>query len=609
MEYPVCLIENHEDGTIQVNNNALEILSRYNQKVVVVAIVGKYRTGKSYLMNKLAGQKNGFALGSTVQSMTKGIWMWCVPHPVKRDHTLVLLDTEGLGDVEKGNSQNDSWIFALAVLLSSTLVFNTMGTIDQQAMDQLHYVTELTEKIRVKSAEQASDFEDDSSEFKRFFPSFVWCVRDFNLQLQLNGKDITEDEYLKNALTLKPGLSTTIRNYNLPRECILHYFHSHKCFVFDRPASKTDLQNLDNVEESQLDPEFVKQTKKFCAHIYEQSPVKTLPGGYRMSGRGLGDVAVSYVEAIRSGSIPSMENAVLALAKIENSRAVQEALSKYDEMMNQCLNKFPTETQEEFLNLDKEFHTEALKVFMNLTFKDENQEYQSKLKEELGHKKAAYMKQNEEASVRKCRALLQELSAAMEKGISEGKFAVSGGYKLFSEEKESLQTDYRKATGKGVKSLEVLQEFLEEKKNVESSILMADKSLQEKEKKLAEQRSQAEAAAREQEILEKANMDLKKNLENEQESSKMHVEMMQKKMDEDREKIKAENEWLIKEKLKEQQDMLDAGFKKQSQMLEDEIKQLREEKSQPQSLIGEILQLIPPIVKAVLSRDQKDQCI
>lgn len=43
----------------------------------------------------------GFALGSTIESKTKGIWMWCVPHPSKQGHTLVLLDTEGLGDVHK----------------------------------------------------------------------------------------------------------------------------------------------------------------------------------------------------------------------------------------------------------------------------------------------------------------------------------------------------------------------------------------------------------------------------------------------------------------------------------------------------------------------------
>ncbi|KAG9465089.1 hypothetical protein GDO78_018935 [Eleutherodactylus coqui] len=594
MDNPVCLIENYEDGKLQVNKDALDILSRFTQKVVVVAIVGKYRTGKSYLMNILAGRKNGFSLGSTVQSKTKGIWMWCVPHPVKHEHTLVLLDTEGLGDVEKENSQNDSWIFALSVLLSSTLVYNSMGTIDQQAMDQLHYVTELTEKIKVKSAEQQSDSEDESSEFKRFFPSFVWCVRDFTLELKINGKDITEDEYLKNALKLKSGMSSAVRNYNLPRECILHYFHSHKCFVFDRPASKTDLQNIENIKESQLDPAFVQQTKKFSEYIYEKSPVKTLSGGYMITGRGLGDVAVSYVEAIRSGSIPSMENAVLALAKIENSRAVQEALSKYEQLMNDHVREFPTETQEEFLNLNKECHSEALGVFMKLSFKDENQEYQFKLIEELGQKKLVYQQQNEQMSVRKCRALLQELSATMEKGISEGKFSVPGGYTLFTKEKKALEVDYLKTKGKGVKSLEVLQEFLKEKENVESAILIADKTLEEKEKKLAEQRSQAEAAAREKDILEKANMDLKNNMENEKENYKMHVEMLEKKMSEEREQVKKENEWLITEKLKEQEEMLSAGFKKQCGMLEDEINRLREENNKPTSLLGEILMELLP---------------
>ncbi|XP_077116095.1 guanylate-binding protein 7-like [Ranitomeya variabilis] len=605
MEYPVCLIENHDDGTIQVNQEALNILSRFTQKVVVVGIVGKYRTGKSYLMNKLAGHNNGFSLGSTIQSMTKGIWMWCVPHPVKRDHTLVLLDTEGLGDVEKGNSQNDSWIFALTVLLSSTLVFNSVGTIDQQAMDQLHYVTELTEKIKVKASEQQSEFHDDSGEFKRFFPSFVWCVRDFNLKLELNGKNITEDEYLKNALKLKTGMSVAVRNYNLPRECILHYFHSHKCFVFDRPASKIDLQNLDKVAESQLDHAFVQQTKRFCQFIYEKSPVKSLSGGYTMIGRSLGDVAVSYVESIRSGSIPSMENAVLALAKIENSRAVHEALSKYDELMSQHVSKFPTETQDELLNLDKECHAEALNDFMKLSFKDENHEYQYKLIDELVIKKAIYQQQNEQASEIKSRTLLQELSAELEKGIREGKYSVPGGYKLFTDEKKTLEANYLRAKGKGVKSLEVLQQFLKEKESVESTILIADKTLEEKEKKLAEQKSQAEAASRAKEILERTNMELEKNLASERESYDMHMKMLEKKICDEREKIKEENEWLIKEKLKEQEEMMKGGFKTQCQMLEDEISRLREENRQPISLMDEIITTFLPgtlgkIVKKVL---------
>lgn len=55
---PMCLIENTEDQLV-INQQALGILSAIQQPVVVVAIVGLYRTGKSYLMNKLAGKKTG----------------------------------------------------------------------------------------------------------------------------------------------------------------------------------------------------------------------------------------------------------------------------------------------------------------------------------------------------------------------------------------------------------------------------------------------------------------------------------------------------------------------------------------------------------------------
>lgn len=39
----------------------------------------------------------------------------------------------------QGDNSNDAWIFTLALLFSSTLVYNSMGTIDQQGLDQLRY--------------------------------------------------------------------------------------------------------------------------------------------------------------------------------------------------------------------------------------------------------------------------------------------------------------------------------------------------------------------------------------------------------------------------------------------------------------------------------------
>nr|XP_027790885.2 guanylate-binding protein 4-like [Marmota flaviventris] len=283
MKSPICLVENWNEQ-LTVNSEALRILEKICQPVVVVAIVGTYRTGKSYLMNQLAGQNHGFPLGSTVRAETKGIWMWCVPHPSKPNHTLVLLDTEGLGDVEKGDPKNDSWIFALAVLLSSTFVYNSMGIIDQHALEQLHYVTELTHLIRAKS-DPTPDEVEDSSEFVSFFPDFVWTVRDFTLELMLDGHPITEDEYLENALKLISGNNKKIQKSNNSRERIRCFFPKRKCFVFDRPTNdRSLLSHIDKVPQNQLEKNFQVQSKNFCSYVFTNAKTKTLRGGIIVTG-------------------------------------------------------------------------------------------------------------------------------------------------------------------------------------------------------------------------------------------------------------------------------------------------------------------------------------
>lgn len=67
------------------------------------------------------------------------------------------------------------------------------------------YVTKLTELIRAKSSPRSNAIE-DAGEFVSFFPDFIWTVRDFTLELKLDGHCITEDDYLEKALKLIPGI-------------------------------------------------------------------------------------------------------------------------------------------------------------------------------------------------------------------------------------------------------------------------------------------------------------------------------------------------------------------------------------------------------------------
>ncbi|XP_076431189.1 guanylate-binding protein 3 isoform X2 [Peromyscus maniculatus bairdii] len=377
MEAPICLVQNWQEQ-LTLNLEAVRILEKISQPLVVVAIVGLYRTGKSYLMNRLAGQNHGFSLGSTVQSETKGIWMWCVPHPTKPNHTLVLLDTEGLGDIEKGDPKNDCWIFALAVLLSSTFVYNSMSTINHQALEQLHYVTELTQLIRAKSSPREDEVE-DSSEFVGFFPDFVWAVRDFILELKLDGRIITADEYLENALKLIPGNNPKVKKSNMTRECIRYFFPVRRCFVFDRPTSdKNLLLQIEKVPENQLEWNFQVESKKFCSYIFSNAKTKTLRGGIIVTGNRLATLVQTYVDAIHSGTVPCLENAVMTLAERENSAAVQKAADHYSKQMAQRV-RLPTDTLQELLDVHTACEKEAIAVFMEHSFKDDEQEFQRRL--------------------------------------------------------------------------------------------------------------------------------------------------------------------------------------------------------------------------------------
>ena len=54
-----------------------------------------------------------------------------------------------------------------------------MGTIDENALQQLSLVVNLTKNIQLSS----DDSQQDDNALAAIFPSFIWIVRDFSLQL------------------------------------------------------------------------------------------------------------------------------------------------------------------------------------------------------------------------------------------------------------------------------------------------------------------------------------------------------------------------------------------------------------------------------------------
>ena len=73
-----------------------------------------------------------------------------------------------------------------------------------------------------------------------------------------------------------------------------------------------------------------------------------------------------------------MESAVMTLAQIENSAAVQKAITHYEEQMNQKI-QMPTETLQEVLAMHRTYEREATKIYMKNSFMDVDKKFQEEL--------------------------------------------------------------------------------------------------------------------------------------------------------------------------------------------------------------------------------------
>ena len=115
--------------------------------------------------------------------------MWNNLIPLNDEVDALLLDTEGLGSTDR-EFETDIKIFALSILLSSTFVFNQIGHINEQSIEDLSVVLRLTDELRIR--DNGGLAEETGLEFKQFFPSFVWVLRDFGLDF----KHLTPSLYL-----------------------------------------------------------------------------------------------------------------------------------------------------------------------------------------------------------------------------------------------------------------------------------------------------------------------------------------------------------------------------------------------------------------------------
>ena len=73
---------------------------------------------------------------------------------------MLIIDSEGIGAFNE-DQNHDTRIFLLAVLLSSYFIYNSMGTIDENALQNLSLIINLSKQLEV-GGQKAEDVDPDA---------------------------------------------------------------------------------------------------------------------------------------------------------------------------------------------------------------------------------------------------------------------------------------------------------------------------------------------------------------------------------------------------------------------------------------------------------------
>ncbi|KAH0887071.1 hypothetical protein HID58_063167 [Brassica napus] len=336
---------------LRLSREGLEAISRITTPIAAVAVIGPYRSGKSFLLNQLLSLScyEGFGVGHMRDTKTKGIWVWGTPLELEIDGvktSIIYLDTEGFESVGKSNVYDDR-IFALATVMSSVLIYNLPETIREADISRLSFAVELAEEFygRVKGQDVA------------FEPSkLLWLIqRDF-----LQGKSVKEmvDEALKHVPN-EDGNKNIDQVYppfvqvNRIRDSLAIMGDNSTAFSLPQPhLMRTKLCDL---KDEELDPTYVArrdQLKKLVASILRPKIVQ----GKALNGKEFISFLEQILDALNKGEIPSTGS----LVEIFNKDIVERCVKLYNERMV----KLRLPMSEEYLQSAHETaHNEAIKAF------------------------------------------------------------------------------------------------------------------------------------------------------------------------------------------------------------------------------------------------------
>ncbi|GLT42403.1 hypothetical protein SLA2020_164050 [Shorea laevis] len=377
---------------LRLSSEGLGAISRITTPIAAVAVIGPYRSGKSFLLNQLLSLScyEGFGVGHMRDTKTKGIWVWGTPLEMDIDGvktSVFYLDTEGFESVGKSNVYDDR-IFALATVMSSVLIYNLPETIREADISRLSFAVELAEEFYGRFAFMPYLGQDVAFEPAKL----LWLIqRDF-----LQGKSVKEvvDEALQHVPNTDGNKN--IDQVNQIRDSLAIMGDNSTAFSLPQPhLMRTKLCDM---KDDELDPTYVKQReqlKKLVASIIRPKIVQGKP----LNGKEFVSFLEQILEALNKGEIPSTGS----LVEVFNKGILERCLKLYSERIGKI--GLPL-SEESLQGAHERFREEAMKAFDEQHFgRHHAKQSVIKLDEDIKEVYKNVIMANEYQSAKLCEAL------------------------------------------------------------------------------------------------------------------------------------------------------------------------------------------------------------
>jgi len=383
----------HPDGShtkLVVNEDTIQMFNSIEGNVAVVAVVGPYHSGKSFLLNQLMSKTKGFKLGPTMLPSTMGLWVW--GNPLKttidgKEVSVIFLDTEGFY-ANSVSEAYDAKIFAVSTLLSSYLVYNSIKIIDQAAIDYLELLARRTQLFSLKSEiNSTTEFQNPDDIIS--FPPLMWVVKDFISDLQ----DKTCSTWLSNMLS---GYRRDAVDGQKEVSALPSIFPSIECSTLFLPAvEKDNLRHLDDLSEDQFTSDYKNDIKTLKDKVFKGLKLKKKMSK-PMDGPGLATLLRLLVQFANEGAFPQIPSLWSGFLALQKQNSVSDSLNKYKQQMAEFRTSQSTFSDARFEKLHTESTQKATSFLRTLLFgvQDVYEEAAALLKKDIAEVYGYYKEEN-----------------------------------------------------------------------------------------------------------------------------------------------------------------------------------------------------------------------